>query len=93
MAYEISIGDADGQPVEHEGEKYLRLLGLEGLANQQIAGRTEQVRDFLDVCGHARPLLVGFENLERSDPAYDQMRDGLRGFILHFAGVQIPQAG
>lgn len=70
---------------EHEGEHYLRLLGLEDLANQQIPGRSERVRDFLDICGeHARPLLVGLESLDPSDPRFEPMREALRGYIANF---------
>jgi hypothetical protein len=70
---------------EHEGERYLRLLGLEHLANELIPGRTEQVRDFLDICGdHARPLLVGLESLTADDPRYEPTRNALRGYIGQF---------
>jgi hypothetical protein len=70
---------------EHEGEKYLRLLGLEDLADEPIPGRTERVRDFLNICGdHARPLLVGLENLSPEDPRFVPTRDALRGYISQF---------
>jgi hypothetical protein len=70
---------------EHEGERYLRLLGLEHLADESIPGRTEQVRDFLDICGdHARPLLVGLESLNPDDPRYAPTRNALRGYISQF---------
>lgn len=70
---------------EHEGEKYLRLLGLEHLADEQIPGRTEQMRDFLGICGeHARPLLVGLESLSPEDPRFAPTRDALRGYISQF---------
>jgi hypothetical protein len=70
---------------EHEGEKYLRLLGLEDLADQQIPGNTLQVRDFLDICGeHARPLLVGLESLSHEDPRYEPTRQALRNYISQF---------
>jgi hypothetical protein len=75
---------------EHEGEKYLRLLGLEDLANQQIPGRTEQVRDFMDICGnHARPMLVGFESLNPDDPRYEQVRDTLRAQVTQFLNISL----
>ncbi len=70
---------------EHEGEKYLKLLGLEKLADLQIQGRPEKMRDFLDICGeHARPLLVGLESLEPDDPRFIPTRDALRGYISKF---------
>lgn len=70
---------------EHEGERYLRLLGLEHLADETIPGRTERVRDFLDICGdHARPLLVGLESLNPDDPRYTPTRNALRGYISQF---------
>lgn len=73
------------QEQEHEGERYLRLLGLEHLADEAIPGRTEQMRDFLDICGdHARPLLVGLESLSPDDPRYTPTRDALRGYISQF---------
>lgn len=70
---------------EHEGDKYLRLLGLEHLADEKIPGRTEQVRDFLDICGdHARPLLVGLECLSPEDPRFAPTRETLRTYISQF---------
>lgn len=69
----------------HEGEKYLQLLGLEDLADQQIPGRTELVRDFLDICGeHARPLLVGLESLSPDDPRFEPTREALKGYVSQF---------
>jgi hypothetical protein len=73
-----------GEIREHEGEKYLRLLGLEDLAEREIAtaGGTIQARDFLDVCGeHARPLLVGFEAMSPDDPSYEATKDALQSLI------------
>lgn len=76
------------RPPEHEGERYLQLLGLEHLADEQIAGRTERVRDFLDICGeHARPLLVGLESLSQEDPRYEPAREALRDYISQFVGM------
>ena len=70
---------------EHEGDKYLRLLGLEDLADHQIPGRPQQMRDFLDICGdHARPLLVGLESLDQDDPRFGPTRDALRNYITQF---------
>lgn len=69
---------------EHEGERYLRLLGLEHLADQEVSTSrgTIQARDFLDVCGeHARPLLVGFEAMNPSDSRYEPAKNALRSFI------------
>jgi len=78
-------GEHIREPDEHEGEKYLKLLGLEHLADEPIPGRTEQVRDFLDICGdHARPLLVGLESLSPDDPRYNPTREALRGYISQF---------
>lgn len=75
-------------PPEHEGDKYLRLLGLGHLADQTIPGRTEQVRDFLDICGeHARPMLVGFESLSPDDPHYEPVRKALRTQVTQFLGI------
>lgn len=69
---------------EHEGERYLRLLDLEHLADRDIAtaSGTIQARDFLDVCGeHARPILVGFEAMSTDDPRYEATKNTLRGLI------------
>lgn len=82
--------EALGQEQEHEGDKYLRLLGLEHLADQPIPGRAERVRDFLDVCGdHARPMLVGFESLSPDDPRYEPARDALRTQVTQFLDIQL----
>jgi hypothetical protein len=69
---------------EHEGERYLRLLGLEHLADHRVttADKTFEARDFLDICGeHARPMLVGFEAMSQDDPRYEATRNALRGLI------------
>ena len=77
---------------EHEGDKYLRLLGLEDLADQQIPGRPQQMRDFLDICGeHARPLLVGLESLDPNDPRFEPTRSALRSYITQFVEPQSPE--
>lgn len=78
---------------EHEGEKYLHLLGLSHLADREIAtvDGTIQVRDFLDVCGeHARPVLVGFESMSVDDPRYEATKNALRGLIGQYVGGDIP---
>lgn len=69
---------------EHEGERYLRLLGLDHLGDVEITAgtRTLPARDFLDICGdYARPMLVGFEAMDPSDPRYDATKNALRGLI------------
>ena len=79
-----------GQESEHEGERYLRLLGLDHLAAQQIPGRDIQVRDFLDVCGEdAMPVLVGLESLGPDDPRYGLIRDALREQVAGYLGVPL----
>lgn len=88
----MGIETRSGGEKEHEGEKYLKLLGLEHLADQPIPGRNERVRDFLDICGdHARPMLVGFEGLSPDDPRYEPVRDALRTQVTHF--LNIPPEG
>ncbi len=75
----------EGQPPEHEGEKYLCLLGLGHLADEQIPGRDIQMRDFLDICGeHAMPLLLGLESLSPDDSRFSSTRDALSGYISKF---------
>lgn len=74
----------DSKKQEHEGERYLRLLGLEHLADREIAtaSGTIHARDFLEVCGeHARPMLVGFESMSIDDPRYETTKSALRGVI------------
>lgn len=74
---------------ETEGEKYLRLLGLDHLADKQIPGRQERVRDFLDICGEeARPTLIEFEYLSPDDPNYGIVRGVLRDRIAQY--IEIP---
>lgn len=88
----MSREQLDGQ--EHEGERYLRLLGLEYLADRRIAtadGTIIQARDFLDVCGeHARPMLVGFEAMSPNDPRYNATRKALRNVIGQYVGEHPP---
>jgi len=93
-AYGLSFDYMEGETrfgqEEHEGEKYLKLLGLEDLADQQIPGRAERVRDFLDICGdHARPMLVGFESLSPDDPRYERVRDVLRTQVTQFLNISL----
>lgn len=74
---------------EHEGEKYLRLLGLEHMADHEIstADGAIQARDFLDICGeHARPMLIGFEAMSPEDPRYETIKNTLRGVIGQYVG-------
>jgi hypothetical protein len=75
------------QTPEHEGERYLRLLGLSHLADVEIVvgDRTLQTRDFLDICGdHARPLLDNFGSLPPEDPRYESTRAALQSVISQF---------
>lgn len=72
---------------EHEGDKYLRLLGLEHLSGSEIVTANGRIhaRDFLDICGeHARPVLVGFEAMSPNDPKYEAMRNALREMIVQY---------
>lgn len=90
LSFEYMEHGAQLNREEHEGEKYLQLLGLEELADQQIPGRAEQVRDFLDICGdHARPMLVGFESLSPDDPRYERVRDALRTQVAQFLNISL----
>ncbi|HEY5549777.1 MAG TPA: hypothetical protein VIK37_01060 [Candidatus Saccharimonadales bacterium] len=80
----MSFEQFDDKEKEHEGEKYLRLLGLGHLADRKIAtaSGTIQARDFLDICGeHARPILVGFETMSPNDPRYGDTKNALRSFV------------
>ena len=79
---------------EHEGEMYLKLLGLDHLADESVETKdhgTIAARDFLIVCGdQARPYLVGFSRLRPEDPRYPIAREALRTSILHYIGVEPP---
>lgn len=68
----------------HEGERYLQMLGLEHLAESPVStpNGTIQAKDFLQICGdHARPILVGFESMSKTDPRYETTRNVLRSLI------------
>lgn len=83
----------EGQQPEHEGERYLRILGLEHLADREIAtaGGTIPAKDFLDICGeHARPILVGFEAMSADDPRYEATKNALRGMIGQYVEGNSP---
>ncbi len=73
---------------ETEGERYLRMLGLGEFADddmQTADGTTKKVRDFLDVCGgHARPVLLGLETMDKNDPRYEETKQVLRNFIGNY---------
>lgn len=72
---------------QNEGERYLRLLGLEEHADTPIptADGEIQARDFLDVCGeHALPVLKGLEAMSPNDSRYDTARNMLRTMILGY---------
>lgn len=89
----MGIENVDDKEAEHEGERYLHLLGLDDLAEREIvtADGTIQARDFLDICGeHARPMLVGFEAMSHDDPRYEATRDALRGLIGQYVGGDTP---
>ena len=78
------MGSEKIEQQQHEGEHYLRLLGLEHLADQEVSTSrgTMQARDFLEICGeHARPILIGFESMNPSDPRYEPTKNALRSFI------------
>lgn len=78
-------GEKPSQP-EHEGEKYLELLGLGHLASLEIATSEgiREGRDFLDICGdRARGLVVRFEAMSPQDPRYETSRDAIRTLIIH----------
>lgn len=75
---------------EHEGDKYLRMLGLSHLADTPVvtAGGSIEARDFLDICGnHARPVLIGLEAMDQSDPRYEPTKEALRGLISQYIGA------
>ncbi|HEX7368062.1 MAG TPA: hypothetical protein VF261_00190 [Candidatus Saccharimonadales bacterium] len=77
--------ETSGAEPEDEGYKYLRLLGLENLANEPIPGTTKRVRDFLSICGdYARPMLVGFASLSPDDPSYEAVREALQTQVKQF---------
>lgn len=69
---------------EHKGEKYLRLLGLAHLADEEFVhnGTTHQGRDFLNICGEeAGPYLTGFAAMSPDDPKYEAVKEALQNAI------------
>jgi len=73
-----------GEIEEHEGLHFLRLLGLEHLAEREVHGPngTFLAKDFLEVCGqHAKPVLVGFEDMSPDDPEYETTKNSLSQYI------------
>ncbi|HSX47631.1 MAG TPA: hypothetical protein VLF63_02550 [Patescibacteria group bacterium] len=67
---------------EHEGEKYLRLLGFEDhvnkLARHRESGKIVPMRDFIDHCGeHVLPALKGLECQDPSDPMFISFKEDL----------------
>ncbi len=76
---------------EHEGVRFLRLLGLDHLADTEVVagGNTIEVRNFLDVCGdHARPVLLGLETMDPADPRFEPTKEALRGLISQYVGIE-----
>jgi hypothetical protein len=70
---------------EHEGDKYLEMLGLSSISDRRI--KTEQgfisARDFLDICGDtARLTLVGLEKIGPHDPRYGESIEAIRTHVL-----------
>lgn len=85
-------GPASGP--EHEGEKYLRLLGLEHLANLPLPGTDVLGRNFLDICGNhpeTRPSLVGLASLSPDDPRFGRMRRVLRERISEYVNLPLAE--
>lgn len=79
---------------EHEGERYLRMLGLEEFAEHPIdtPEGEKPAKDFLEICGeHARPILVGFESMDQNDPRYEATKNALRGLIGQYIRGEVSQ--
>jgi hypothetical protein len=78
--------ERERQPLEHEGEKYLDMLGLGALVDQEFIGKdgaTYQYRDFLDHCGpEARDALAGLDSIGTHDSRFETVRDALRQSVL-----------
>lgn len=86
---DIGRFDYREQEPQHEGERYLELLGLGHLAGRTIftAKGPVQGRDFLDICGdRALPVLAGFEAMSPDDPEYEDARNLLRSLIGQYVG-------
>jgi hypothetical protein len=82
---DIGRFDYREQEPQHEGERYLELLGLGHLAGHTIftAKGPVQLRDFLDICGkHARPLLSELNAMDPSDPEFPVARDAIRDLVV-----------
>lgn len=80
---------------ESEGVRYLDMLGLGYLADEEFLssdGSTYKYRDFLDHCGpEARNALAGLEAIGPYDPRYEGARDALQKSVLQH--IQSPHTG
>lgn len=74
-------------PVEHLGEKYLKLLDLYHMADREISTQhgTVHVRDFLSICGeHALPFLEALAQMDPKHPKFEPAKQALRSTILKY---------
>ena len=80
----IKVMNAERIGEEHEGERYLRMLGLDAYAEHPINTPEGVIpaKDFMKICGnHARPILVGLESMDQNDPRYEATKNALCGLI------------
>ena len=79
---------------QHLGEHYLELLGLGHRADEQLPGRPQRARDFLEICGeHALPALMVLEQMDPADPDYEPTLAALRGSVEQFLAPEAPAEG
>jgi hypothetical protein len=71
----------------HEGEKYLELLGIGQFADAPIPDTGLKLRDFLEVCVHARHPLEGLALTNRDDPEFEQGRQTIVSIIAHYTNL------
>ena len=85
------MGYENGQE-EHEGERYLNLIGRGHFADRDIVmrGVHRKARDFLEdkVCAaEARPAFAGLETLGPDDPLREDMIKALQETVAAYLDV------
>lgn len=92
------FGSPEHDSEEHEGDYWLRFLGMEDWADYEVMaskdyptinkGETVPLREFLEFCGdHVRPILKEIEATPADDPRRQAGIDALQRMVLKYAGV------
>jgi hypothetical protein len=95
---------AEAEGEEHEGQRYLEMLGLGDFGEQEITATkadgskvTVQTRDFVDICGEdALDSLAGLEGMGEAlgvdHPEYTDLRGRIRDHVAQRLGIVLPAA-